>query len=77
MLAYSKTLQNGFIIIPTGRVNSYLLWLDISSNFLTVKWFDGEQVSDRIDQIEYRDDNDAEDSEIDNSDEENESDGEI
>ena len=42
----------------------------LSSNFLTVKWFEGEQVPDVIDKIEYRDDSDAEESDIDDSDEE-------
>ena len=36
----------------------------LSSNFLTVKWFDVEQVPDVIGKIEYRDDSDAEDSDI-------------
>ena len=48
----------------------------LSSNFLTVKWFDGEQMPDIIDKIEHRDDSDAEDSDIDDSDEESESDSE-
>ena len=49
----------------------------LSSNFLTVNWFDAEQVPDVIDKIEYKDDSDAEDSDIDDSDEESESDSEI
>ena len=49
----------------------------LSSNFLTVKWLDVEQVSDVIDKIKYKDDSDDEDSDIDDSDQESESDGEI
>ena len=48
----------------------------LSSNFLAVKWFDGEQMLDIIDKIEHRDDSDAENSDIDDSDEESESDSE-
>ena len=59
-----------------GLTPIYYGWT-LSINFLTVKWFDGEQVPDRIDKIEYRDDSDAEDSETDDSDEESESDSEI
>ena len=40
----------------------------LSSNFQTVKWFDGEPVPDAINKIEYRDDSDAEDSDIDDED---------
>ena len=41
---------------------------------LTVKWFDGEQVPDTADKIECRDGSHPEDSDIDYSDEESESD---
>ena len=44
---------------------------------LTVKWFDGEQVPDIADKIECRDGSHPEDSDIDYSDEESESDSEI
>ena len=43
----------------------------LSSNFLTIKWFDEEQVPDVIAQIEHKDDSGPEDSDIANSDAEN------
>ena len=49
----------------------------LSSNFLTVKQFDGEQMPDVFDKIGYRDDSDAEDKDIGDSDEESKSDSEI
>ena len=49
----------------------------LSTNFLTVKWFDEKQVSNVIDKIRCRGDSDAKDSDIDDSDEESESDSEI
>ena len=49
----------------------------LSSNFLTVKQFDGEQMPDVVDKIGYRDDSDAEDKDIGDSDEESKSDSEI
>ena len=45
----------------------------LSTNLLTIKRFDEEQVPDVIHKTEYRDDSDAGDSDIDDSDEENES----
>ena len=51
-------------------------WI-LSSNFLTIKWFDVEQVPEVIDKIEYRDDSDTEDSDVDDSDEKSKSDSEI
>ena len=37
----------------------------LSTDFLTIKWFDEEQVPDVIHKIEYRDDSDAGDSDND------------
>ena len=47
------------------------------SNFLTIKWFDGEQVFDVTDKIEFRDNSDTENSDIDDTDEERDIDSEI
>ena len=49
----------------------------LSSNFLTVKQFDGKQLPGVIDKIEHRDDSDAEDKDIEYSVEESKSDSEI
>ena len=49
----------------------------LSNNVLTIKWFDGRQVPEVIDKIEYRDDSDAKDNDIYNSYEESESGREI
>ena len=68
-MAAQSFLQEGLISFDYGCAQS--------SNFLTFKWFDGEQVPDIIDKIEYRDDSDGEDSDIEDSDKEGESDSEI
>ena len=47
------------------------------SNFLGVKWFDVEEVPNVIGKIENNDNSEAENSDIDDSDEESESDREI
>ena len=47
------------------------------SNFLGVKWFDVEEVPNVIGKIENNDNSEAENSDIDDSDEESESDCEI
>ena len=62
---------------PLEELTPYDYCWTLSSNFLTVKWFDVEQVPDIIGKIEYRDDSDTEDSDIDDSDEESERDSEI
>lgn len=49
----------------------------LSSNFLGVKWFDVEEVPNVIGKIENNDNSEAENSDIDDSDEESESDREI
>ena len=64
-------------LFPLEGLTSFDYGWTLSSNFLTVKWFDVEQVPDVNDKIEYKDDSDAKDSDIDDSDEESESDSEI
>lgn len=62
---------------PLKRLTALDYGWTLSNNFLTVKWFDGKQMSNVIDKIEYIDDSNTEDGEIDDSDEESESDSNI
>ena len=65
---YKMTVQ----LFPIEGLTPLGLRWTLPSNLLTIKWFDAEQVSDVIDQIEYKDESGAEDSDIDDPDEENE-----